>query len=275
VASFDEVVPPGQAAVLKASVHTASYKGAIGKQVTVTHDDPTQGPIQLNLSANIVGSVDVLPYPALQLMRRRRGFDTPAYLIVRKDPSEEGKLALGDLKSSVPWMKVTSRVVTKQEEPLEGLPAPIPGDVVLSVQADPTKVPSGSHVESVSFKTGLKREPTVSVPVTVYVQPAVTIQPADLILNPSDGIAGAASGAVLVSVRDDVDPKTVAVTSDSPAFAFRVDPPGALAFHIYIDWPGAGDGKKNVPTETKLHVRAGVETADLPVRVNLARVAAP
>jgi hypothetical protein len=65
VASFDEVVPPGKAGSIKASVHTGNYKGSIGKSITVTHDDPTQGPITVNLLAKIVGSVEVLPYPAL------------------------------------------------------------------------------------------------------------------------------------------------------------------------------------------------------------------
>ena len=65
MASFDEVVPPGKAGSIKASVHTGNYKGSIGKSITVTHDDPTQGPITVNLLAKIVGSVEVLPYPAL------------------------------------------------------------------------------------------------------------------------------------------------------------------------------------------------------------------
>ena len=100
MASFDEVVPPGKAGSIKASIHTVNYKGAIGKSITVTHDDATQGPIMVSVLAKIVGSVDVLPFPALQLGRHRRGFETPAKLIIRKDQTEQGTLAIDGLVAS-------------------------------------------------------------------------------------------------------------------------------------------------------------------------------
>jgi hypothetical protein len=271
VASFDEVVPPGKAGSIHASVHTASYKGPIGKSVTVNHDDKSQGPIQLNMTANIVGSVEILPYPALQLARQRRGFTTPALLIVRKDATETGTLKFDRLAASVPWLKVSSRVVKTEEPPVEGLPAAVPGDIVLSVQAT-TGAPPGSSVEKVTFNTGLTREPEVSVPVTVFVQAAVTLQPNDLILNPTPEAAAAAHGEVLASLRDDLDPKSLTVNSESPAFTVKIDPPGALAFRILVDWTGKG---KKPATATTVHVHAGKETVDLPVRVILPKAATP
>ena len=266
MASFDEVVPPGKAGSIRASVHTASYKGGIGKSITVTHDDTSQGPITLTVTARIVGSVEILPYPALQLARGRRGFLTPAKLIVRKDETEEGTLAFDGLAASVPWVQVSARKVTAEEPPVEGLPAAKPGDIVLSVQAD--GAPGGTNVVNVTFKTGLSREPQVTIPVTVNVQPAVTMQPNDLILNPTPDLPESASGQVLASIREDLDPKTVIITSDAPAFAVRVVPPGERAFRLFVEWEGKG---KSPPTETTIRIRVGTETIDLPVRVNLAR----
>jgi hypothetical protein len=249
VASFDEVIPPGQAGTIKASVHTANYKGPIGKSVTVTHDDTSQGPITLSLLAKIVGSVEVLPYPALQIARHRRGFETPALLLVRKDATEDGTLAFGGLAASSPWLKVSARKVTGDEPAVEGIPAATTGDVVVSVQAE--TAPVGTHAETLTFKTGLKREPQVTIPVTVSVQPAVTLQPADLILSPTAAAPDGASGEVLVAVRDDLDPKTVAITSDAPAFS-----------------------GKHPATETDIHIKVGKETTNLHVRVNLSAVPA-
>ena len=266
MASFDEVVPPGKAGSIRASIHTANYKGPIAKSITVTHDDASQGPINLTVTATVVGSVEILPYPALQLARRRRGFSTPAKLIVRKDVTEQGTLAFDGLEAGVPWLKVSARKVTAEEPAVEGLPAAMPGDIVVSVQAD--GAPVGTNIVNVTFKTGLAREPLVTIPVTVYVQPAVTMQPNDLILNPTPDSPEGASGQVLVSVREDLDPKTVAVTSDAPAFAVRVDPPGERAFRLIVEWPGKA---KNPPTETIVRIRVGAETIDLPVRVNRAR----
>jgi hypothetical protein len=271
VASFDEVVPPGKVATLKASIHTANYHGPISKQVTITHDDKSQGSIVLNVAANIVSSVEILPSPALQLARRRRGFENPALLIVRKDATETGTFAFSDLTASAPWLKISSRRVTTDEPPLEGIPAARPGDVVLSVQAAAT-APFGSHAEKVTFKTGLPREPLVTIPVTVFVQPPVSVQSRDLILIPTPGAPETATGQVLGSIRDDVDPKAVAVSSDAPAFSARVELAGARAFRLVVDWSGTG---KHPKTATVVHIRAGSHTIDLPVRVNLPQIATP
>ena len=267
MASFDEVVPPGKVGSIKASVHTANYKGTIGKSVTVTHDDKTQGPIILSVAAKIVGSVEVFPYPALQLDRRFRGFSTPAKLIVRKDATEEGTLAFDGLAASAPWLKVSSRRVTSDEPAVEGLPAALAGDIVVSAQVD--SPPVGTRMESLTFKTGLKREPLVTIPVTVAVEPAVTLQPNDLILNPSPDGEDGASGQVLAAVREDLDPKTVVFSSDAGAFSVRADPSGERAFRLIVDWAGK---EKQAPTQTTIHVRVGAENVDLPVRVNLTRV---
>jgi hypothetical protein len=267
VASFDEVVPPGEAGKIKASIHTVNYKGSIGKSITITHDDKSQGPITVSVRAKIVGSVDVLPYPAVQI-GRRRGFETAAKLIVRKDPTEQGTLSVDGLASSAPWLTVTARTVETDEPAVVGLPAAKPGDVMLSILA--REAPVGTNVEKISFTTGLTREPKVTIPVTVNVQPLVTLQPNDLILSPSPDDPNAATGQVLAALRDDVDPKTVTVSSDAKAFVVHVDPPGAQAFRVTVDWSPKG---KHPPTETKIHIRVGKTTVDLPVRVNLARVA--
>jgi hypothetical protein len=266
VASFDEVIPPGKAGSIRASIHTANYSGPIGKSITVTHDDPSQGPIPLGVTAKIVGSVQIYPYPALQLAPHRKGFLGPTQLIVRQDPTEKGTLAFDGLAASAKWLKATSRRVTIAEPAVAGLPAASPGDIVVSVQAD--GAPAGTHVEHLTFKTGLTREPKVTIPVTVSVQPAVTTQPNTLILTPTPESRQGVSGTLLVSVRDDLDPKTVAVTSDATAFAVRVDPPGERAFRLIVDWTGSG---RKAPQETTIHIKVGTETVDVPVIVNLAR----
>lgn len=268
MASFDEVVPPGKAGTIKASLHTANYKGSIGKAITVTHDDPTQGPITLSLLVKIIGSVEILPYPAIQIGRTRRGFDKPATLLIRKDATETGTLAISGIKPSVDWLKVTTRKVEAEEPATDGLPPALPGDIVLGVQAE--GAPMGSSVATVTFKTGMTREPHVSIPVTVSVQPIVTVQPNDLILNPNPAGNGTASGEVLVAVREDLDPKKVTVVSDVPAFAVRMDPPGERAFRLFVDWTGSA---KSAPTSGFIHFRVGKDNVDLPVRVNLARAA--
>jgi len=270
VASFDEVIPPGKAGSIKASVHTANLKGEIGKSIAVTHDDKSQGPINLTLRAKLVGSVDVFPFAGIQIARPPRGFDIPAQVVVRQDPTEKGKLAFDGLASTADWLKASARTVTADEPAAGALPAAKPGDVVLSVKVE--SPPVGTHVERVTFKTGLPREPAVTIPVTVVIQPPVTLQPALLILNPDPNAPGGANGNVLAAIRDDLDPKTVTVTSEAPAFSVRTEPPGERAFRVIVDWTGKGP---KPPTETTIHIKVGKETIDLPVRVNLTEAAKP
>jgi hypothetical protein len=262
VASFDEVIPPGKAGTIKASIHTANLKGAIGKSINVTHDDSTQEAIVLSVTAKIVGSVDIFPFAALQLARHRRGFENPAKLLVRKDATEQGTLAVSGVAASQSWIKATARKVDAAELPVDGIPAAQPGDYVLSVLAE--SAPAGSHIENVTFKTGLAREPKLTIPVTVVVQPAVTLQPASLALTPTADAPDGATGQVLASIREDLDPKTLSFRTDAPAFVVRADPPGERAFRLVVTWAGKGP---KTPDATTVHVKVGAETVDLPVRV--------
>ncbi len=263
MASFDEVIPPGKAGSIRASVHTTNLKGPIGKSITVTHDDTTQGPIALGLTAKIVGSVDVMPFPGVLLARHRRGFDHPAKLLVRKDATEQGALAIDGLVASVSWIKTGVRKISSAEPAVDGIPAAQPGDFVLSFQAE--AAPVGTHTENVTFRTGLAREPQVTIPVTVNVQPAVTLQPAELILGPAPDSPEGATGQVLASIREDLDPKTLTFRADAPAFVVRAEPPGERAFRLFVTWAGKGP---KTPTATTVHVKVGAETVDLPVRVD-------
>jgi hypothetical protein len=268
VASFDEVVPPGQAGSIRASIHTASYKGPIGKGITVTHDDTSQGTIMLSVKANVVGSVTVFPFPSLTLAPRMKGFKTPATLLVRKDDTEKGTLAVEGLTASVPWLKTTLRKVTADEPAVEGLPAALPGDYVISVLVE--HAPVGSTAQSLTFKTGLPREAQMTIPVMVSVRPPVILQPNELILQPKPDAPGEATGQILAAVRDDLDPKTLVASSDDKAFVVRVESPGERAFRLIVDWKGK---VKKGSAETKIHLRVSDETVELPVRVNLSRVA--
>jgi hypothetical protein len=262
VASFDEVIPPGKVGTIRASIHTANLKGPIGKSITVTHDDASQQAIVLGVTAKVVGSVDVFPFAALQLARHRRGFENPAKLLLRKDATEKGTLAVGGVVASASWLKVSARKVDAAEPPVDGIPAAQPGDFVLSVQAE--AAPSGSHAENVTLKTGLPREPKLTIPVTVSVQPAVTLQPAALSLAPPADAKEGATGQVLASIREDLDPKTLSFRSDDPAFVVRADPPGERAFRLIV----TREGKGSKPADaTTVHIKVGAETVDLPVRI--------
>jgi hypothetical protein len=112
----------------------------------------------------------------------------------------------------------------------------------------------------------------VTIPVTVFVQPPLSVQSTELILNPSPGGAAEATGQVLGAIRDDVDVKTVSVTADAPAFSPRIESSGSQGFRLIVDWSGKG---KNPPTNTVVHLKVGSRSVDLPVRVVLPKPETP
>jgi hypothetical protein len=254
---------------MRVSIHTANYKGPIGKGITVNHDDASQSAILLSVKANVVGSVTVFPYPALTIAPRMKGFGTPALLLLRKDDSEKGTLTINDLKTSAPWLSASVRKVASPEPPVEGLPAAAAGDYILSVQAQ--HAPVGGSSQTITFKTGLTREATYTIPVVVNVRAPIVLQPAELVLQPKADTPGSASGQVLASIREDLDPKTLVVTADDKAFVAHVENPGERAFRLTVEWTKAA---KKAAMETKVHLSAGGESIDLPVRVNTAIVGA-
>ena len=268
MASFDEVIPPGKAGTIRTSIHTASLRGAIAKGITVTHDDPSQGPIALSVKANVVGSVENLPMPILALAPRVKGPAAPGKLIVRKETSETGTLQVGDITSTAPWMKVTKRVVTSPEPAVDGLPEAKPGDTVVSVDA--SEAPVGSYVETLTFSTGLPREKSVSIPVRVTVRGPLIVQPRELMLNPDPADPSHATGQLLAAVREDLDPKKIVFSTDSPAFTLKTEPSGERGYKVTVDWKRVS-GKE--PTEGTINLTVGDEVTKVPVRVNLARTA--
>ena len=270
MASYDEVVPPGEAGKLRTSIHTSNLKGPFSKAVTVTHDDPASGPVALTVKANVVGSVLVLPAASVLVPPSGKKPGTPARILIRRDPTEQGEFRFTDLTTSVPWVKVSSRAVTADEAAHDGLPDARSGDVELTMVAE--GAPVGVHLQSVTFKTGLAREPLVTVPVRVVTRPPIHLQPSELILNPDPNVPGTASGQVLGSLREDVDAKDLVVSADAPAFKVRLEPPGVRAFRVIVEWSGSAE---NTPTETTVRFRAGEQSAPLRVRVNLSRMATP
>ena len=74
--------------------------------------------------------------------------------------------------------------------------------------------------------------------------------------------------AYLAAVREDLDPKTLVVASDSPAFTVRMEPAGERGYSVYVDWKRVTGTE---PTEGTIALTLGKEVTKVPVRVNLAR----
>jgi len=266
VASFDEVVPPGQAGKITARMNTGHGRGAQSKTVTVTSNDPVEPVTPLTFRAYVEGSVVFVPGEAITIVSRGEA-RRPGRVIVRKDPTEKGDLKVTDLTSSAAWLSPTARRVDSSQDAADGLPAASPGDWIITATLS-ADAPTGNHRETVRFATGLPREPQIELPVTVFIPADITISPNPLELR-TTGLS--VSGSAIVVVRGGIDRSGMTVKAEPGDFSATLEPSGATSARVQVAW--VPDGPTGA-TAGQVTVQVGDHSAVLPVRVLIAKPAA-
>ena len=151
------MIPPGQVGKVHATVNTSQLVGQIGKGISITTNDPAVSVVLVEVRANVVGSVLMLPgYKALLSNRQIETHSTP--FLIRQEPGETGELRIPAPSTSVPWIDVEVQKLTEKYPSEKGIPAGWPGDwrLVASLKKG---APAGHFQETIRFKTGLPREP--------------------------------------------------------------------------------------------------------------------
>jgi hypothetical protein len=268
VASFDEVVPPGKAGKVTASVKTDGLLGVVNKVVSVTTDDPGRPNISLILRANIVTSVDFLPTRALFVPAGAAAAGT-GKLVVRKNETEKGDLKVKDITASVPWLKVSARKVEVPEQPPSSGAVPAqPNDWVIEAKIDgePPQAPPGGQLSAeIRFKTGLSREPEVTFPVTVRTTPPIQFSgPMVYIPYPGEPPQPQRS-TIYVRVEPPLDPNSLKVEAVPPAFQAVANLVGPTRVRVDVTWTPSGE---NTPKDGSVTARLGTAVISVPVKVN-------
>lgn len=261
MASYDEVIPPGQAGKVTAQLKTENYRGTVEKLITVTTNDPANASLTLRLKATIVGSVEVLPRPGAAFPSGM-GWDYSGTLIVRKDPTESGDLQVQELATSVPWLVAKARKVESTIPAAGGMPEARPGDYLLeiSVAEDAPRTAGGFQI---TFKTGLAREPSVTVPVSVVLQTPMRIMPSPLYLPPPDAGKGT-QGILSAMLRPGLGKEKLTAEASPASFRVSLEPDGTRKYRALVTWLPAGE---NPPTEGNIVFRVGEESQTVLVRV--------
>ena len=243
---------------IRATVQTEKYRGPVAKGITVTTNDPERGTIQLTLRADIVGSVSLLPGPILTV-GNLRGKAASARMVVRKEDSETGILQVREVRASVPWLHVRASPFEAggATEAVDGVPSLQAGDWVLEAEVD-GEPPPGTRSLTVTFETGLSREPEISVPVQVLWRPAIRFSSPTVMLDHS----APSPPPFLVSFRPDVDVASAQISAEPPGLEARMEPANARAMHVRLRWAGPGEP----PDEGKVVVKAGEDSATAVVR---------
>ena len=241
---------------------SGTHRGALSKPVTVTTNDPTQAIVVLNIQAQVQGSVIVLPTAALSFATLA---ERPGRLLIRKDPTETGVLAVGGTVASLDWLTVTSRKVADGETAIEGVPQPQPGDWLIEVKPLTAPAP-GSYQGTLTFETGLPREPKVSVPLMTFVRPPLTVNPAEAVLR------GGSEAVLLVAVRPDVDADALRAIAEPPGIDALLERSAQRTFRLHVAWKGDPATRPQTGTIT---LTSGSQSFRIPVRLEPVPAAGP
>lgn len=261
VATFDKAIAPGATGKVTAQLKTENFRGAVEKIITVTSNDPTNENMTLRLKANVVGSAQILPRPGLALPGGQ-DWEYTGKLIIRKDETEKGELALTDLTTSAPWLVAKARKVEQVEVAAAGMPEAQPGDYVIdiSVADDAPKTAGGFQI---TFKTGLPREPVLTVPVSVVLESAMRVYPSPLYFQATkDGTP--AEVTTTAWLRPGLGKDKLTAQASPEAFHVELQPAGPRKYKVVVTWRPVGD---NPPTEGNMVLRVGDESQTVLLRV--------
>lgn len=264
MASFDEVIPPGQAGKLRATIRTGDLRGPMDRGITITTDDPSQSAVYLGFHLDVIGSVVLLPRGAFDLRMRRVARELVSRVLVRRDPGETGTLAIRDVTASAPWLTVRSWRVEAASAGEEGAPSVEPGDWWIEVAAlgEP---PQGAKLERVTFSTGLPREPVVEIPVHIAVPPPLFTS-VDRLVLPAPGAEGHSSGTLLISVRADLGSETLSIVADPP-FRVALEGAGQRRYRAVVTWSPPPSGSEPAARQGTIVLRVGAVSRSVEVLV--------
>jgi hypothetical protein len=233
VASFDEVIPPGQAGNVTAELDTQKLHGAVGRGITVYTNDPARPKWFLTVRATVVGGVIVLPSETVALHNRDERFRSRK-LLVQRASGETDTLAIANLEAGAEWIEVGAERVEEFRRAADGVPPASPGDWIVTVSiAD--SAPYGSERTAVRFETGVARQPVIELPVIARVGPPVELSEQRLVL-PRPGEDRVARRTVSLMVRPGLDPTALEVESEPEALEAELERSGRRGYKLHLAW---------------------------------------
>jgi hypothetical protein len=235
LAEFDEAIAPGQVGFVRAALDTTELLGPVTKGIVVNTNDPDRRQILLTLKAMVVGSVALLPQPVIYI-RKRAGQSYVGRLLIRPEPGETGTLAISDVTPSAPYLTASAVQLSENRPRGDGLPDGRPGDWVLEVRFRDNEPVYGRLRDHVRFRTGLSRQPEVTVVVESKFDTPINLSSARLALA---AVAdGGAAGTLFASVRHGLDPTKLQVEAEPVGLEVAVRPATERMYEIEVRWPG-------------------------------------
>ncbi len=235
MASYDEAIPPGKAGFVTASLDTTQLQGPTVKGIIVKTNDPRNPNLVLTVRSHILGSVEVLPQSVIY-MRRRSGHAPVARCLIRQEPTERGTLSVSEVAISDERLVATAHKLQQPRARRDGLPQGEPGDWLLEIRFRDDRPVYGKFAGKVGFRTGLPRQPLVTVEVESNLEGPISLSTPRLVLVPAAD--GEARGTVYASVKKGVDAGDLRVVADPPELDVALQRTTDRLFKISVRWGG-------------------------------------
>jgi len=234
VADFDPTIGAGSVGHVRANLVTTELSGPVTKGVVVRTNDPRQKEIVLTLKALVQGSVRLLPQPVI-FMRKRAGEAPVGRLLISREDDESGVLDITEMTLSDPRFVATAVRLEAIRPRGGGLPAAAAGDWVIEVRFRDDRTVYGRLEGQLRFRTGLARQPEMTVELESNLKTPVTLSTETLVLDRTDD---GARGTVFVSVRKGLDPGLLRVTAEPAGLVVEVEPSTERLFKLRVSWAG-------------------------------------
>jgi hypothetical protein len=256
VASYPEVIPPGQVGSIDAELDTQKLSGPVGRGISVQTNDPRRPKVFLTIHATVVGGVVLLPRPIV-MMTNRSAAGFYRSVIVRPEQSDLGKLRVAETEMSVSWLSVIAEEIVEPTKMKDGAPQGIVGDWLISVILEDS-APYGRFTETLTFSTGLRRQPVVELPIVVTMIPPVSLSETRLVL-PQVVDDQVPRRTILLTVRRGLDPAALEIESRPAALSAELERSGVRGYKVHVAWDS------HDPPQGELTFRVGSEELSVPV----------
>ena len=220
---------------MTANLDTARLSGPVGKGISIYTNDPSRPNARVAVRAIVQGSVQLLP--GYESLLSNRAPDTrTGWFLVRQERDETGTLKISDMRGSADWITYDAWRLDEKRPPTgDGLPTGFPGDWIVEVSYRGS-APYGRSKESVTFATGLPREPEVELTLVVDMQPPVTLNEQEI------EVQAGQTKTVLASLRRDLVGAELKVSSSEGVEVVSEKGLGRfLKIHITADADGQAD----------------------------------
>jgi len=196
-----------------ASLDTSHYKGHVAKTVTVTTDEPGAHPVVLQLAADVVTVVDVLP-GEVTFLRGTAGEPLHADVTVAATSGEAFDVLTVDADPSVHATVTPAAPVAHRGTPKKPRPVAT-GASRYTISVKPTeKAPIGQSMAKVMLTTTLAKAEKVPISVALSLTGPVQVVPVRLLVQPAAPVLHAR-----ISRRDGPKLRILGIESSDPDFS--------------------------------------------------------